>query len=206
MLQYQAVTPETLDILKKLMGAGFLKEFILVGGTSLALQIGHRKSYDLDLFTRDKFDPKILAAEINRLMDTVITGEAENTLNCVINGIPVDFIRYDYKLIGDTVHSDNIRLASKEDIACMKLSAIASRGSKKDFYDMHFLLRDFSLEVMFGFYERKYKSNERFHLIKSLIYFSDAEKEPDPITFIPMEWNEVKKTIQETVRLLIEKA
>ena len=206
MLQYQSVTPETLDILKKLMGAGFLKEFILVGGTSLALQIGHRKSLDLDLFTRDKFDPKILATEINRLMDTIITGEAENTLNCLINDIPVDFIRYDYPLIGNIIRSDDIRLVSKEDIACMKLSAVASRGSKKDFYDLHFLLRDFSLEEMFGFYERKYKSNERFHLLKSLIYFSDAEKEPDPVTFIPLEWNEVKKSIQKTVRLFIEKA
>jgi predicted nucleotidyltransferase component of viral defense system len=204
MLQYHSVKPDTLDLLKKLMSSGFLEDFILVGGTALALQIGHRKSYDLDFFTHRNFKPKILAAEIGKITDVQIIGEADNTLNALIDGIPVDFIRYDYPYIDEIINLDNIRLASKKDIACMKLSAIASRGSKKDFFDIYYLLNEYSLDEMLGFYERKYQSSERFHLIKSLIYFDDAENEPDPITIIPIEWKVVKNSLQNIVRLLLK--
>lgn len=200
MLQLQSVRPETLDLLKKLMNADFLDDFILVGGTALALQIGHRKSYDLDLFTAHRFDPKILAANLKKITDLQISAEAENTLNALIGEVPVDFIRYDYPLIGTIIREEGVRLASKEDIVCMKLSAIASRGSKKDFYDIYFLSNEYTLDEMFGFYESKYQSNEKFHLLKSLVYFDDAENEPQPIQLIPVTWNDVKKKLQEVVR------
>lgn len=145
MLQLQSVRPETLDLLKKLMNADFLEDFILVGGTALALQIGHRKSYDLDLFTARRFDPKILTANLKKITDLQISSEAENTLNALIGEVPVDFIRYDYPL-----------------------------------------------EEMFGFYEQKYQNLERFHLLKSLVYFDDAEDEPEPIRLIPVEWNTIR--------------
>jgi len=186
------------------MRSDVLKDFILVGGTALALQIGHRRSDDLDLFTHDSFEPKLLAAELRRIIDLEITAEADNTLNALIGDIPVDFIRYDYPYIGEIIITDNIRLASKEDIACMKLSAIASRGSKKDFYDIYFLLNEYSLEEMFSFYERKYQSSERFHLLKSLVYFDDAEDEPDPMTLLPVEWNAIKKKLQDAIRLYMK--
>ena len=200
MLHIQSVRPATLDLLKKLMNADFLSDFILVGGTALALQIGHRISYDLDLFTSYNFDPKILAAKLREIIDLQISGEAENTLNALIAEVPVDFIRYDYPLIGKIVSNEGIRMASKEDIVCMKLSAIASRGSKKDFYDIFFLLNDYSLDEMFGFYERKYQSGERFHLLKSLVYFDDAEDDPEPIQLIPVEWKTIRKKLEDAVR------
>ncbi|MCX6235072.1 MAG: nucleotidyl transferase AbiEii/AbiGii toxin family protein [Bacteroidetes bacterium] len=182
------------------MASSVLQSFVLVGGTALALQIGHRRSDDLDLFTQTPFHPKVLAAELEHVINFKIISEAESTLTILVNETPVDLLKYDYPYVGELIHSDYLRLVSKEDIACMKLSAIASRGSKKDFFDIYFLLKYYTFEEMFGFYDKKYKSSERFHLLKSLVYFDDAEKEPDPILLIPTDWISVKKKLQVVVK------
>ena len=109
-----------------------------------------------------RFDPKLSAASLRKITSLEITGEAENTLNALINEVPVDFIRYEYLLIGDVVELDGVRLASKEDITCMKLSATASRGTKKDFFDIYLLLNEYSLDEMFSNYERNIKATNGF--------------------------------------------
>jgi predicted nucleotidyltransferase component of viral defense system len=97
---------------------------------------------------------------------------------------------------------DGIRLVSKKDIAAMKLNAIAGRGSKKDFIDVYQLLKDFSLVEMLAFYSQKYPNGSEFMVLKSLLYFDDAEIEPDPIMLIPISWNQVKERIINEVKAI----
>ncbi len=116
------------------------------------------------------------------------------------NFIEVDILKYPYKLINPPVISEGIRLLSKEDIIPMKLSAVANRGSKKDFYDVYYLLQEYSLKEMISLFEKKFSCYNNFHVIKSLTYFEDAEKDINPKVLKKCTWEEVKQFIQSKVR------
>ena len=202
MLQYRTVYPTTLELLKKLMKLEELKDFFLVGGTALALQLEHRISVDLDLFTQKDFDTKKMFAKLNRLFEIRDLTEETNTLNFNIvfpdkseNVIKIDLIKYSYPLIKPITEVDTFRLLSIEDIIPMKLSAIAGRGSKKDFYDIYYLLTDFNFEQMFDLFEKKFPNTNKFHIIKSLTYFEDADLEPNPQTIENANWSDIKNEI-----------
>ena len=202
MLQYRALYPTTLELLKKLMQLDDLSDFFLVGGTALALQLGHRISIDLDLFTQNDFDTKKTFDRLNKIFEIRDLTEETNTLNFNIvfpnnteNMIKVDLIKYPYPLINPILETDTIRLLSVEDIIPMKLSAVAGRGSKKDFYDIYYLLNNYTLEQMFVFFEKKFPNTNKFHVLKSLTYFEDAELEPNPKTIDKSDWKKVKKAI-----------
>ena len=139
MLQTQAVEPRTLELLKELMLKDYLKQFVLVGGTALALQIGHRKSIDLDMFTVKDFDSEKLVPKLLKEYNLVPLLQMPQTLICEINGVKVDFIRFKYSFMRPIVKVGRIRMLSLEDIAPMKLDAITGRGNKKDFFDLYFL-------------------------------------------------------------------
>ncbi len=207
MLQYAAIDKGTLELLKSLMQVNFLSDFNLVGGTALALQIGHRISIDLDLFTDKTFDP----SEIRTLLENDYTlqnvVESKNGLTQQIefpklsgNFIKVDIVKYPYRLLKQAVVIDGIRMLSIEDIIPMKLSAVSNRGSRKDFYDIFFLLKDYTLHDMISLFEQKFPNYNSFYVTKSLIYFEDAEKEPDPKVLADVSWDEVKKYIQAKVQ------
>jgi hypothetical protein len=128
-----------MELLKKMMQIPELQQFFLVGGTALALQIGHRISFDIDLFTKEDFDTQPILIKLNHLFSISDVTETTNTLNFDItypehshNVIKLDLIKYAYPMIKPMLHLENIRLLSIEDIIPMKLSAIAGRGSKKD--------------------------------------------------------------------------
>lgn len=202
MLQYRTVYPTTLELLRKLMQLEELKEFFLVGGTALALQLGHRISVDLDLFTQNDFDAKKMFNKLNKIFEIQDLTEETNTLNFNIvfpekteNLIKVDLIKYSYPLLNSIIEVDKIRLLSIEDIIPMKLSDVAGRGSKKDFYDIHFLLNKYNFEQMFDLFEKKFPNTNKFHILKSLTYFEDAEFEPSPKTIEKSNWDKIKKEI-----------
>ena len=90
-------------------------------------------------------------------------------------------------------------MLSKTDIAAMKLNAIAGLGSKKDFIDLYFLLNDFSLKQMLGFYSEKYFDGSEFMVVKSLSYFEEANFQPQPEMYIDFDWEKCKKKIIEEV-------
>ncbi len=212
MLQYRAVYPETLELLKKLMQLPELNDFFLVGGTALALQLGHRISLDIDLFTQKDFDTKELFLKLNRQFTITDLTEGNNTLSFNItypektnNSIKADIIKYSYLLINPVIKEDNIRLLSIEDIIPMKLSAVAGRGSKKDFYDIFYLLRQYSIDQMFDLFRKKYPNINEFHILKSLTYFEDAEMEPVPQTIEKIDWSTIKKTIVDETNKYIKK-
>ena len=196
MLQYSTVDPTTLELLKKLMIFPALSDFNLVGGTALSLLLGHRKSIDLDLFGSPEFDADQLFMNLSKFGPTTLNFSSKNSLGLFINDVKVDIIRYDFPLINPVIISDTIRLLSIQDIAAMKLSAIAKRGSKKDFWDLFFLLKGYSLQQLLDFYEQKFGKESLFFVVKSLSFFDDADLEPDPIKLIDVNWSEIKSTIK----------
>jgi predicted nucleotidyltransferase component of viral defense system len=210
MLQYTAVDPSTLGLLKQLMKEKCLSDFNLVGGTALALQLAHRISIDLDLFTYKDFNSKQIIAELNQKYQLFDIKEYPGTLNLNIeypansgNLIKTDIIKYAYPLLKPLIILDGIRVLSKEDIIPMKLSAIGNRGSKKDFYDIFFLLKEYSLKEMFVLFGQKFPNTNYFHIVKSLTFFDDAEKELNPKTISKVKWEEVKKEIIKQAKTML---
>jgi hypothetical protein len=153
-----------------------LKDFILVGGTALALQIGHRTSVDIDLFTsqeceRDKIESELKKKYQNNYKRLFIT---ENTITCLIYDIKTDILKYEYPYIDKVVNEEGIKIISLPDITAMKLDAITGNGSRvKDFVDIYFLLDKFPMDKMFNFYRMKYNHSDIYHVKKSLVYFND---------------------------------
>ena len=195
MLQTQTITPDTLELLKKLSNQPALSQTRLVGGTALALQYGHRQSVDLDFFgVFNSLDELIdLTSSVG---DIVILNKTASILQLTINQIKVDYVDYGrYKWIDEPIQEDNLILASDKDIAAMKVNAIIGRGTKKDFIDMYVLLQHYSLSDILQFYKQKYPEYSEYRALLSLTYFDDAELQPMPKMFIPDTWEQMKQTI-----------
>ena len=202
MLQTQTVSPELLELLEKIMKLDSFNDYLLVGGTSLALQIGHRNSIDIDLFGNCEIDEEFFTRTLNEFGTFEVFKKSKNILITSINGVKVDFVNYKYPLLRDYIVIDGIRMASKQDIAAMKINAIAGRGSKKDFIDLYFLLNDFSLAEIIDFYLQKYFDGSKFMAIKSLSYFSDADIDKTPPVYLDFNWETCKqKIIEEVLKL-----
>ncbi len=161
MLQYRAVYPETLGLLKKIMTFESLQDFFLVGGTALALQLGHRISVDLDLFSNKNFYTNDILEELSKDFElNVVFRKKQNSLivnarlkNTDSDFVKIDFVKYPYPLIKEIITIDGLRLSAIEDIIATKLSAIANRGAKKDFFDIYELLKIYTLADMFNFFQ-----------------------------------------------------
>lgn len=199
MLQTQTVSPELLELLEKIMKINLFDDFLLVGGTSLALQIGHRNSIDIDLFGDCEINEELFTKTLKDLGTFEVFKRSKNILISSINGVKTDFVHYQYPLLKNSLVIDGIRMASKEDIAAMKLNAISGRGSKKDFIDLYFLLNEFSLKDMIDFYLQKYFDGSKFMVIKSLTYFSDADPDQTPKMYQDFNWETCKQKITEEV-------
>ncbi len=203
MLQFQTVESNTLELLRSLMQKEYLNSFVLVGGTALALQLGNRKSIDLDLFSNTDFSSNELLISLLNDYQIVVNNQLSQTLISTINEVEVDFLKFHYPFIRPIVIIENIRMASLEDIAAMKLDAITGRGSKKDFYDLFFLLKQYSIDELFSFYTEKYPHQTTFHVARSLTYFEDAEMQPNPVVFDKtITWEVVKQTIISSIQSL----
>lgn len=195
MLHLETIEPKTLDLLNKILKIDIFSECRLVGGTSLALQLGHRKSVDLDFFGKIVSDPLEIQEQLKQIAQIKIIQESKFIFQYILNDVKVDFVNYPYKWLEDVVSASNIRLADKKDIAAMKLSAVTNRGTKKDFIDIFELLNYFTLEQMLNFYEQKYDEAISFSTVKSLTYFDDAEEEPMPYMLNGIKWEDVKLRI-----------
>lgn len=195
MLFYSTIDDSTLELLKNIQGSSFFQDFQLVGGTSLALQIGHRISIDLDLFTSSKIDTSAIRNQLDQFGRIRVVNQLPSILNLFIDDVKVDFVSYRYDFINPPIIQDDLKLASIPDIAAMKLAAITGRGSRKDFIDLSFLLDIYTLPEIFSFYNKKFPDGSEFLVYKSLVYFEDAEIEPMPIMIKPVNWEDVKNKI-----------
>jgi len=173
MLHKETVEKPTLELLTKLMNDNSLKEFVLVGGTALALQTGHRISINLDLFSISAFDSNNLGNYLRINYNFELDFVARNTLKGEIDGVQLDFITHQYPWVQKQNIIDNIRLASFIDIAAMKLNAISGNETRvKDFIDIAFLSSEISLNEMLYGYEQKYRGNPVMAL-KALLFYDD---------------------------------
>lgn len=200
MLHYKTVNTKTLELLNKIQSVDIFKDLRLVGGTSLALQIGHRESIDLDFFGELNIDKFEILSALNDLGTVEIKQSTKNINIFSVNEIKVDIVNYPYPWLEKTHLEDNIKLAGKSDIAAMKLSAITGRGSKKDFIDLYFLLQEYTLMEMIKFYEQKYHDGSTFLVLRSLAYFDDADQEPIPKMLKIVDWHKVKEVITEKLK------
>ncbi len=197
MLHFEAIEKQTLGLLKKLQRLKGFKELRLVGGTSLGLQLGHRLSIDLDFFGKIEMNKDVLIGELKTIGDVNILSYSNAIKIFTINNIKVDIVNYNYPWIDKCLLEDDIRLATIKDIALMKLSAITNRGAKKDFIDLYYLLDFFSLDELLPLYEQKYNDGSIFLVLKSLLYFKDADKEKPPEMLDNLTWGDVKNKIIE---------
>jgi len=200
MLFTATVKPELLELLNAVMNVSNFDSFVLVSGTSLALQYGHRDSIDLDFFGNQPIDEDLFLSKLSLFGCVQLIKKSDNVLICTVNDIKVDLVSYPYTWIGPVIHVNKLRLASDRDIAAMKLNAIAGRGSKKDFIDLYFILQRFSLNEVINFYNEKYPDGSIFMVLKSLSYFEDADLELSPKMYIDVQWDEIKVFISEQLK------
>ena len=202
MLQLRTILPDTLELMRLLFSQPELNGMRLVGGTSLALQYGHRQSIDLDFFGHLPVSMDEVIEMFRRLgMDLQILNHSKNILQVVVNGVKVDVVNYScYEWIDDPIEENNIILASAKDIAALKINAIEGRGTKKDFMDVYFLLQHYSLDEILGFYKQKYSEYSIFRALVSLTYFEDADPMDTPKMLIEVDWEDVKAAILSTVQ------
>lgn len=204
MLYKETVTPSTLELLRKLMEDPELQDFVLVGGTSLALQIGHRVSVDLDLFSVNSF----VETDLNQYLIDRYHFEtdflARSTVKGEIEGVQIDCLSHAYPLVGEINIYENIRLASLHDIAAMKLNAISGNGTRiKDFIDIAYLAEYMSLNEMLASYQSKYKTMNVLIPVKALTYFDEINF-AEPIKMLSTKkfnWKKIEKRIYEMLKM-----
>jgi hypothetical protein len=179
--------------------------FYLGGGTALALYLGHRRSVDLDWFTPNRLeDPLGLARNLrDEGVPLRVEQVAAGTLHGAMNGVRVSLFEYRYPLLKPVRPwpQGGCPLASRVDLAAMKLAAVAQRGSKKDFVDIYALARSSSsLPKMLRWYQEKYAVRDIAHVLYSLAYFEEADREPMPRLLWDTHWRRIKEELRRRLR------
>ncbi|XCF04798.1 nucleotidyl transferase AbiEii/AbiGii toxin family protein [Tamlana crocina] len=210
MLHYNTVNDLLKDSLILLMSAKELESFRLVGGTALSLQIGHRESIDIDLFSDLPYG-SIDFDTIQRFLESnfafvdhlenipVALGKSYFIGTDAENTIKLD-VFYTDPFIQDPLIEDGIRMATLEEISAMKLDVIQRGGRKKDFWDLHELFNSYSLKNMLALHEQRYPhTHDRYLILKNFVEFKPADDDFDPICFLGKHWEFIKDDISEII-------
>lgn len=187
-------------LLRRLAADPPLRDCYLAGGTALALFRGHRNSEDFDWFTSRDFVPSdLISALESRVEDLAVDSTAPGTLHGRAGGIRLSWLYYPNPLI-EPLHAscdvDGLELASLVDIGLMKWAALADRGARKDFLDLYELMRaGVTLSRLYPLLGRKFPAAKlnAYHLVKCLSYFDDAEDDPWPEMYVPVNWDRLKR-------------
>lgn len=181
------------------------KDFYLAGGTALAFQIGHRDSIDFDFFIKKNIDTGKLFGKLKETFENheiLKVQEEKNTLTVIIDEeIKLSFFSYPYALIDKLIDTENFKIASIKEIGCMKLSAITSRATLKDYVDLYFILEKIKLPELLAKAEKKFPDLDTNLILKSLVYFDDLEK--GPIKFKnnnKITLKEIKKSLEKKIK------
>jgi len=197
--------PDAWDVVKRLARLNLLDGWTLAGGTGLALQLGHRISVDLDLFTAEQFDADELLHRLTEAGSVKVLDRGRNTLHTMVDTTRVSYLLTQAPFLFPGIPYRQLTLADPRDIVVMKLVAVGGRGSRKDFVDLYYYLRsggDFAQAMLWledRFTEVDYNS---YHILKSLTWFTDAETEPMPKMLKQVTWSEIKNTISREARRL----
>lgn len=202
-LYWNTVSPLLEEILKDFMKDEVFLPFRLVGGTALSLQIGHRISVDIDLFTESDYGSIDFEEIKNHLeykydycsyrnIDRVGMGTYFEIGNSKTDYIKVDLF-YTDKFIFEEVVVDTIRMASEKEIIAMKLDVILRNGRKKDFWDLHYYLNKFTIDEMISFYIQRYPYEEKIDAFKfQFLYFENADFDINPNCLLNKSWEIIK--------------
>lgn len=207
-MYFKCLPPEARELLTKLCKTARGHEFILAGGTGLALQLGHRISMDLDFFTHKAFSTEQAFQEVKRLgLNPKLLEESEGSLTVTIDGTKVSMFRYPYPFIEEMKEADDVPVASVIDIASMKIIAISQRGAKRDFFDLYFILQDIPFRKIAENMTKRF-GNDRInpvHIGKSIVFFNDADADPEPRLSRKDKpsWEKVKKFFVKNVQQMV---
>ena len=187
---------KTRNLFTALSKNSFIKNFYLAGGTALVLEFRHRISKDLDFFSEKKFNNNFIKKEIKEKEQWEASVEIENTLIGYLDGIKSSFFYLPYKLIEKPRYFNNLRVASLTDIALMKILAISQRAAKRDFVDLYVLSNEFMpLIDLIKLFPKKFGKFDYniHHIIKSLVYFEEADRDKMPRMLINLDWPTTKQ-------------
>lgn len=202
----KVLSPKAWKIVRDLGKGGWLHGWTLAGGTGLALHLGHRYSEDLDLFGRESFDTQRLAQSLTQVGPVRIQDRSLDTLHLELDGLRISFLKAQRPLVFQGTPYRGLTVADPRDIAVMKVVAIGGRGSRKDFIDLFFYLQTGgTLEGVFRVLEHRFQGLDfnQYHLLKSLVFFQDAEEEPMPRMIRPVDWEAVKEALVGEARRLV---
>jgi hypothetical protein len=185
-------------------------KWYLAGGTALALQVGNRKSFDLDFFTEEKdFDEKKLIARFIGTKDWTTNIEEKGTIYGELFNSKVSFIAYPFFIPKqEPIFYGFVRILSPLDIGVMKIIAISQRGRKRDFFDLYWCAKNIEpIEEIVKRVKSQYPSiaHNYHHILKSLVYFEDAESDPEPVIYFDADWEEVKKFFIKEIPIIADK-
>ncbi len=208
---FEAVPRTLRTVLDRLGATNIPRHFYLAGGTGLALLVGHRRSVDLDFFSRSHRlhveGRRALLAQVRRLPQWVLTDTQEGTLHGRVGRVRVSFFYYPEPLVKPLIRRGPIRIASLEDIGLMKLGAIIGRGSRKDFVDLYTICQRIALPRLLTLSARKFRDAQDLTLqsLKALVFFEDAEEDPPLLMTVPISWATVKAFFTHETRLLTQR-
>lgn len=202
MLHTETVAGTTLELLKRLEQEEVLSAFNLVGGTALALYMGHRRSVDLDLFTPEAFDVNVLRERLEETYGLRTDYAFKHTLKGTIDGIKIDCIMHAYPLLEPPYVEEGIRLYGLKDIIAMKLSAITDNGSRlKDFIDIACLSTRYSFYEMLQCYRHKFPQANVLRPFKALTYFEDIDFDETVVMLEgKYDWERIRQRLVDMTR------
>lgn len=204
---YETLPDKTRRALELFSHEPWLKDspWYLAGGTALALQTGHRASFDLDFFTAEKaVDETGLLATLTGREEWQTEQQSTGTLYGELLGTKISFIVYPFFIPTHPVlWHENIKVLDKRDIAVMKVVALSQRGEKRDFFDLYWCARNLEpLESIVKRLPEQYPTvaHNYHHILKALVYFEDAQDDPDLMTNYTATWKEVKAFFEREVK------
>jgi predicted nucleotidyltransferase component of viral defense system len=170
MLQKEAVVQEMINLIKELQGNSLFKDHVLVGGTALTLQLGHRTSTDIDLFTTKTQNAVELIDYFNKNYENTNVHIATNDFTRIyVNDIKVEMVQYEEKIVEEPINEEGIRMLGINEIAAMKLNTIIHRSQPRDFIDVAYLLKEMPLEKMFDLFKERYDSISPLFIKRTLL-------------------------------------
>ena len=187
------------ELLKKISEVISIDDYYMIGGTALSLQIGLRESYDFDFCVKGEFNNEVLLEELKSVGNVEVIQNQKGTCDVLLNGVQVSFFYYPNKVLKDFVKPEEmpkLKIASVLDIAIMKVVAIGGRGAKKDFFDLYNIIKKCNItvdELVNGLVQKCGNNVNYLNIIMGLSYFEDAEDEVLPNTFVPYNWENIKK-------------
>ena len=204
---WETITPAMRRLLQIVGASNLTGHFYLAGGTALALRMGHRRSVDLDFFSAQD---EVLMPTRNEVINTLAVCEpqvvenVDGNLLLLVQGLYVGFFGYGYRLLAPTDTVENVPLAGLEDLGLMKLDALVTRGSRKDFYDLYFIGQRISFPELLERSQEKYPQFRDFPLmvLESITLFDVADDDAQPDLLVEAPWSLVKQFFLDLARRL----